>query len=187
MENGWGAVSPTSGFHHAYFNSGGGYCTFNGLMVAAMYLIDTYEYLTVGILDLDQHWGDGTEDIMSTLGLWGGVRQFHPSRVESMTAPQFLAALGDIISSTFDDCDIVLYQAGADPHVNDPLGGWMTTEELMLRDTIVFQTLKDLKIPVAWNLAGGYQRDSSGTIQPVLDIHNNTMKAFVEVHIGETE
>ena len=26
---------------------------------------------------------------------------------------------------------LVLYQAGADPHVNDPLGGFLTTEEMM--------------------------------------------------------
>lgn len=181
LENGWGAVSPTSGFHHAHFDFGSGFCTFNGLMVTAIDLIDAYAHpLTVGILDLDQHWGDGTEDIICTL--WANVRQFHPSRVEFMQAPKFLSVLGEIISSTFDDCDIVLYQAGADPHVNDPLGGWMTTEELLLRDRIVFETLLDLKIPVAWNLAGGYQRDDNGGIQPVLDIHNNTMKAFVETH-----
>jgi acetoin utilization deacetylase AcuC-like enzyme len=29
------ACSPTSGFHHAKYASGGGFCTFNGLMLAA--------------------------------------------------------------------------------------------------------------------------------------------------------
>lgn len=183
LENGWGAVSPTSGFHHAHFDFGGGFCTFNGLMVAAIALIDAHAHpLTVGILDLDQHWGDGTEDILNVRGLWANVRQFHPSRVEFMQAPKFLSVLGDIISSTFDDCDIVLYQAGADPHVNDPLGGWMTTEELRLRDRIVFETLRDMNIPVAWNLAGGYQRDENGGIKPVLDIHTNTMIEFIAAH-----
>jgi hypothetical protein len=35
-------------------------------------------------------------------------------------------------------------------------------------------------IPVAWNLAGGYQRDAAGTIRPVLTIHDNTLHAFAE-------
>jgi len=35
-------------------------------------------------------------------------------------------------------------------------------------------------IPVAWNLAGGYQRDATGTIRPVLTIHDNTLHAFAE-------
>ena len=30
-------------------------------------------------------------------------------------------------------------------------------------------------LPVAWNLAGGYQRDATGGIRPVLDIHDNTL------------
>lgn len=30
------AVSPTSGFHHACYGFGGGFCTFNGLMAAAV-------------------------------------------------------------------------------------------------------------------------------------------------------
>ena len=29
-------------------------------------------------------------------------------------------------------------------------------------------------IPIAWNLAGGYQRDAEGSISPVLDIHRTT-------------
>jgi hypothetical protein len=34
------------------------------------------------------------------------------------------------------DCDVLLYQAGADPHINDPLGGWLTTAQLRERDRI---------------------------------------------------
>jgi acetoin utilization deacetylase AcuC-like enzyme len=32
------SVSPTSGFHHAAYDRGGGFCTFNGLLVAALAL-----------------------------------------------------------------------------------------------------------------------------------------------------
>ena len=55
-------------------------------------------------------------------------------------------------------CDLILYQAGADPHIDDPLGGWLTTKQLQQRDKRVFSASAEWKIPVAWNLAGGYQR-----------------------------
>ena len=38
LSNGLVACSPTSGFHHAGYESGYGYCTFNGLMVCALAL-----------------------------------------------------------------------------------------------------------------------------------------------------
>ena len=96
-------------------------------------------------------------------------------------AEAFLAAIAKILER-FAGCDLVLYQAGADPHIDDPLGGWLTTEQLYRRDRAVFEGLQRLGIPVAWNLAGGYQRDEDGGIRPVLDIHDNTLVAFVEAH-----
>ena len=80
----------------------------------------------------------------------------------------------------FADCDLVLYQAGADPHINDPLGGWLTTEQLARRDQLVFAGLRQRRIPVAWVLAGGYQRDVAGSLRPVLEIHDNTLHAFAK-------
>ena len=56
--------SPTSGFHHAGYAHGGGYCTFNGLMVAAAKFIQAHPGAKVGILDCDFHYGDGTADIL---------------------------------------------------------------------------------------------------------------------------
>ena len=61
------ACSPTSGFHHAGYESGYGYCTFNGLMVTALALKAEGRVGCVGILDCDQHYGDGTAEIISTL------------------------------------------------------------------------------------------------------------------------
>ena len=67
----------------------------------------------------------------------------------------------------------MLYQAGADCHVDDPLGGWLTTEQMLRRDEMVFAGLAALRVPVAWNLAGGYQTP----IRKVLELHDNTMGA----------
>ncbi|OZB47637.1 MAG: hypothetical protein B7X60_05745 [Polynucleobacter sp. 39-45-136] len=79
-------------------------------------------------------------------------------------------------------CDVILYQAGADPHINDPLGSWLTTAQLFERDLLVFQAAAELGIPVAWNLAGGYQTP----LRRVLEIHDNTMRACAGAHLETT-
>ena len=182
LANGRVAVAPCSGFHHAGYDYGGGFCTFNGLMVAAMTLLDESLVDRIGILDLDQHWGDGTQDIIKRLGVKGKIRHYHPTLDfrGNYDAERFLNSLPKILTG-FSDCYVVLYQAGADPHVADPYGGWLTTAELRSRDGIVFEQLANSGTPVAWNLAGGYQRDKDGSIRPVIEIHENTMKECVRV------
>jgi len=181
VTTGEAAISPTSGFHHARYGDGGGFCTFNGLVIAAQILRRDGLANRVGILDLDQHYGDGTVDIVKKLGLdyiehytYGGY-SITPENAEA-----WLRSLPDIVKS-FKDCDVVLFQAGADSHIDDPLGGSFTTDQMRRRDRIVFETLKNLGVPVAWNLAGGYQ----DPIEKVLEIHNNTAIQCVEIYEEE--
>ncbi len=184
MSNGAVAVAPCSGFHHAGWKVVGGFCTFNGLMVTALVLKRAGAIKRAGILDLDQHWGDGTQDIIQRTGSEDWVVHYSPTqqRWGCENADEFVAALPEILQR-FEGCDLVLFQAGADPHVDDPLGGWLTTEQLRMRDGTVFRTLQSKGIPVAWNLAGGYQRDASGGIRPVLDIHDNTLRECAAVYL----
>ncbi|MBP8029719.1 MAG: hypothetical protein KAY78_00985 [Pseudomonadales bacterium] len=181
LSNQCGAIAPCSGFHHAGYDFAGGYCTFNGLMVTAAVLLAEGKVGKIGILDCDQHWGNGTQDIIDRMSLSDRVVHYTPCNTygRAEKAEAFLAALPQLLT-TFADCDLVLYQAGADPHINDPLGGWLTTAQLYQRDVRVFQSLRNMGLPVAWNLAGGYQRDAAGTICPVLTIHDNTLRAFAE-------
>lgn len=181
LANQRGAIAPCSGFHHAGYDFAGGFCTFNGLMVTAAVLQAEGKLSKIGILDCDQHWGNGTQDIIDCLHLGDRVVHYTPCRAfgRPERAEAFLAMLPQLLT-TFADCDLVLYQAGADPHIDDPLGGWLTTEQLYRRDVCVFDGLRKMCVPVAWNLAGGYQRDAAGTIRPVLTIHDNTLHAFAE-------
>ena len=173
--NGIGAVSPTSGFHHAGYDFNGGFCTFNGLMIAAIPLLK--DGWKVGILDCDMHYGNGTEDIASHFKLPRRKLPRHSQgSLEDFEVEPWLKTLPAFIAHQFANCDVVLYQAGADPHVDDPLGGWLTTEQLFERDRIVFNTLRGLRIPCAFDLAGGYNPDFS----KVIEIHLNTMVAFSE-------
>ena len=177
LNNGLVACSPTSGFHHAGYESAFGYCTFNGLMVTALALKAEGKVGRVGILDCDQHYGDGTAEIMAALHIdW--IRHVSQEHWSPGDAKPFIDILPEVVRS-FADCDLLIYQAGADPHISDPLGGFLSTEELCERDRIVFSVAKSIGIPVVWNLAGGYQEPLSR----VLEIHRNTMIACVAAYV----
>lgn len=183
--NGGVACAPMSGFHHARHAQSAGFCTFNGLVVAARWLQQRGYARRIGILDLDQHYGDGTDDIIARLKLQNDIEHYTAGQVEHtrQQAGAFLRKLPSLMQR-FQGCTVLLYQAGADPHVADPLGGWMTDEQLAERDRIVFETAREMRLPLAWDLAGGYQRDAHGSIEPVLRIHRNTMAACIKAYIG---
>jgi acetoin utilization deacetylase AcuC-like enzyme len=172
------ACAPVSGFHHAHYDSAGGYCTFNGLVVTSQMLLAADAVERVLILDCDMHYGDGTDEILERLRLTQSItnetfgRWFHEPR----QADAYLERLREAVSR-FDLFDLVLYQAGADVHVDDPLGGVLSTEQMIERDSMVFSAAKASGIPIAWNLAGGYQEPLS----KVITLHVNTMRECVRV------
>lgn len=169
------AVAPVSGFHHACYANGGGFCTFNGLIVAAQALRVEDGVARVGILDFDLHYGDGTDEIRERLDLdWITHYTAGLDYNDADQAPGFLARIDGFVQR-FAGCDVLLYQAGADPHVDDPMCGWLTDAQLAERDARVFAACARRGLPVAWNLAGGYQTP----LRKVLDIHDATMRACV--------
>ncbi len=181
------AASLSSGFHHAGYACCQGFCTFNGLMVAAAALLEEGHVQRIAIVDADMHIGDGTDDILTmfpelnaqilhvSLGRKYRRREHAPAYLETMRR------LEEVFRN--DRPDVILYQAGADPHVNDPLGGILTSAELLERDHILFRIAHDQGIPVAWNLAGGYQRTEAGGIDPVVELHLATFEEAVRVYL----
>lgn len=177
------AFSPTSGFHHAGFEYCSGFCTFNGLMVTAIRMLQRHPKRRILILDYDQHYGDGTEDIIVHESLHEQVRHITSGKSYT-TGAQGLHVLKTELANV-KDFDLVLFQAGADIHVDDPLGGKMTTEQMRQRDEMVFTACKEAGVPLVWNLAGGYQRDAAGTIEPVLALHRQTMIECIKQYGGD--
>lgn len=177
--------SPTSGFHHAGYGTAAGYCTFNGLMVTALALKDAGLVNRVAILDCDAHYGNGTDHIIRRLGIdWiehhtQGLRFYSANDAGDGQYERWLA---QAIEKCLD-CDLVLFQAGADPHIDDPLGGILTTAQMNARDRMVFEKLGHL--PLVWNLAGGYQvvagKTGAGEIEPVLALHRETARLHCEM------
>lgn len=172
---GYSTCAPVSGFHHAGWDFGGGFCTFNGLALAAT--VARGFGLQPGIVDLDMHYGNGTVSILTKLGIediphytFGGTTYAGRGKGDA-----FVKMLPRVLARAFGKCKILLYQAGADPHVDDPLGGALTTEQMKERDEIVFRFAKEQKIPVVWCLAGGYQPD----LKKVLALHEQTYNAWL--------
>jgi acetoin utilization deacetylase AcuC-like enzyme len=173
------ACAPVSGFHHANYDTGGGFCTFNGLVVTAQKLIADAGLQHVLILDCDMHYGDGTDQIIEKRGLSARIQNDSFGRWfdTPSDAPAYLEKLRDT-AETFDHYDLVLYQAGADVHIDDPLGGVLTTAQMLERDRIVFEAARRAAVPIAWNLAGGYQKPLSR----VIELHVNTMRVCARAY-----
>jgi len=73
---------------------------------------------------------------------------------------------------------LVLYVAGADPYLEDQLGGLsLTLEGLVERDRLVIRTSLMQGIPVAVVLAGGYAQ----SVEDTITIHLNTATVAREV------
>jgi len=170
LEHGGAVCSPTSGFHHACYDYPQGFCTFNGLMVAALLL----QPRRVAILDCDYHYGNGTDDIIRKLDV-NSVSHYTTGARKCQDPDLFLEELPTILGDLGGE--LLIYQAGADAHLWDPLGGWMTSVQMRRRDRIVFEHCKARSLPVVWNLAGGYQED----FQAVLDLHHATLEECLSV------
>lgn len=69
--------------------------------------------------------------------------------------------------------DLVVYLAGADPHEGDRLGRMaLTFDALARRDVMVIEACREVGIPVAITIAGGYGRDIDDTVR----VHLNTIR-----------
>lgn len=171
------SFSPTSGAHHACYSNGGGYCTFNFLVMAAIKAHQAGA-TNVGILDLDCHHGNGTVDIIKHLGLdYIENYSFGDECLKrGKLAEEWVTRIPDIIGE-FSGVDLLIYNAGVDPHIDDPLGGILTSRQLAERDLLVFKTSRLLGLKVCVSLAGGYQVDVNGNIFKLLGLHNQTFKA----------
>ena len=167
--------SPSSGFHHAKYTEAANYCTFNGLVIAALKAIKLCRLSRVGILDLDWHAGDGTQDILNELSLHDQIVHCSSGMQWPKRVSDYFEWLESAIEKLSESVELVLFQAGADAHRNDPLGGLLSTEEMRERDELAFSLFTKHGIPMAWNLAGGYQRDAEGRMTKVLELHRLTM------------
>jgi acetoin utilization deacetylase AcuC-like enzyme len=170
------ACNTAGGSHHARYEHGAGFCTFNDVAVAALVLIAEGLASNILIVDLDVHQGDGTADILAreprafTFSMHG-ERNYPARKIASdldVALPDgtgdaaYLGRLGEILPvlSRAAAWDIVLYNAGVDPHAEDRLGRLALSDGgLRARDRMTIGHFRERGIPVCGVIGGGYSRD----------------------------
>lgn len=175
MTHGYAANS-AAGSHHALHATGAGYCVFNDLAVASNRLVAEGHAGRILIVDCDVHQGDGTasltagrEDIF-TFSMHADknfpVRKARSSRdialPDGLGDADYLAVLERHLPAILDEFspDLVLYQAGVDPHRDDRLGRLSLSDDgLVARDRYVVREARKRGLPIASALGGGYGND----------------------------
>ena len=187
------AANSAAGSHHALHDTGAGYCVFNDLAVAAHRLIAEGDAARILIVDLDVHQGDGTasltalrEDIF-TLSIHA-EKNFPVRKARStldINLPDgvdddgYMEALDRHLPQVISEFapDMVLYQAGVDPHEGDKLGRLALSDDgLERRDRFVVAQARQCGLPIASALGGGYGEDQ----RAVARRHANSMLTMAE-------
>ena len=165
------------GTHHSHYNFGSGYCVFNDLAYSSTYLISQGLVKRILILDCDVHQGDGTARILEkndkvfTCSIH--CKNNFPARKaksdldveleDNLDSGQYLEILKKTLFESTKNFkpDLVLYDAGVDVHVNDELGKLQVDDSgLLERDETVLKYFKNLSIPIATVIGGGYSKDN---------------------------
>jgi acetoin utilization deacetylase AcuC-like enzyme len=170
------------GTHHAFPSHGEGFCVFNDVAIAIRALQRDRLIERAAVIDLDVHQGNGThavfadDDRVFTFSMHGGRNYpFHKvaGDLDIELADQtgddaYLALLADALPRVIDAArpDLVIYLAGADPHEHDRLGRLsLTFDGLARRDSMVLDQCREVGIPVAVTIAGGYGNPIDDTVQ----------------------
>ena len=185
--------SLSCGLHHARRARGAGFCTFNGLALAASSVLADGAKRVL-ILDLDAHGGGGTNNIISgdprivhldvTTNLFDRYSSVAPSAYNYVgTAENYLPAVSRrlravLVHGPFDLC---IYNAGVDCHEDDPCGGLagITTDLLREREEMVFRWGCENGIAVSFVLAGGYPGEGHSE-STVVALHRQTVQAALK-------
>ncbi len=173
------------GYHHAMSFGGRGFCMLNDVVITARWLQHLGLARKIWIIDVDAHKGDGTaeltfgDDSIRTLSIhmekgWpldSGTSQepwFISSDVEIGIAAGeenfYLKKLEEGLHSLKkldqEYPDLAIVVQGSDPYEKDqlPSSGLLklSKEEMLQRDLLVYNFLKERKISQTYVMAGGY-------------------------------
>ena len=141
FKNAFCAVRPPG--HHAEKDKAMGFCIYNNVAVGANYLIEKYKYNKVAIIDFDVHHGNGTQDIFynnekvlyisthqypyypgsgseNEKGKFNNV--FNIPLEAGTTAEEYLNAYEHVLKKLKEfKPEFLLFSAGFDAHIDDPL------------------------------------------------------------------
>jgi acetoin utilization deacetylase AcuC-like enzyme len=149
FKNAFCAVRPPG--HHAEKEKAMGFCIFNNVAVGANYLIEKYKYNKIAIIDFDVHHGNGTQDIFydneKVLFISTHQYPYYPGSgsekekgnfnnvlnipLEAGTsAEKYLNAFENVLNKVREfKPEFLLFSAGFDAHIDDPLAQLQLSSE----------------------------------------------------------
>jgi histone deacetylase 11 len=171
------AINLGGGYHHASADRGGGFSVYADIPLAVQTLHDEGKIGTVLVVDLDAHQGNGTA---ATFRNWSWAKildlyeeGIYPVPKEPEDFPlavgpglkgrDYIWMVEDALINALDTVqpDLVVYNAGSDPFIDDPLASYRLTKgDLAERDLLVVSLVRERSIPVAMVLSGGYSSES---------------------------
>ena len=180
------------GTHHAHPGFGSGFCIFNDVAITARVLLERGEVRRILVVDLDVHQGDGTAACFQTdarvITLSVHAASNFPLRKvasdidiplpDATEDDAYVEAIGDRLPQVLDQHqpDLVLFNAGVDPHRDDRLGRLELSDAgLLMRDRLVLDASLRRSIPVATVIGGGYD-----ALEPLVKRHAIVVRAAVE-------
>lgn len=181
------AGSLSSGLHHASRKKGKGFCTFNGLAVAARQAVEMEESRVL-ILDFDAHAGGGTWDIINEYlpsvvqvdVTCAAFDTYEPEGESSITytghqdyRDQIRNALR--YASNLDAFDFIIYNGGM-----DPINSGVSLSDIIWREKAVSDFIGDT--PAVFALAGGYTWGNR-TMEDVVEWHRITIETWASTGI----
>ena len=188
------AMNLAGGTHHAFADHGEGFCVFNDVAIAIRVLRAEGLIRRAAVLDLDVHQGNGThalfagDDTVFTFSMHGG-RNYPFEKVagtldveleDGTGDAEYLRLLVELLPGVLHAAapDLVFYLAGADPHEGDRLGRMkLTFAGLERRDAVVLQGCREVGLPVAVMIAGGYGR----RIEDTVSVHAATARIVAAI------
>jgi acetoin utilization deacetylase AcuC-like enzyme len=176
------AMNIAGGTHHAFSSKAEGFCLMNDQAIAARWLISEEKVNRVLIIDLDVHQGNGTAEIFGeepnvfTFSMHG--RNNYPMRKEhsdldveledGIRDKDYLVTLEQSLDRILSDFhpEFVFYQCGVDILETDKLGKLaVSMDGIKKRDELVFQTVRQLGVPVVCSMGGGYSADTRQIVE----------------------
>lgn len=188
------AMNIAGGTHHAFTNSGEGFCLLNDQAIGARYLQQKGLAKKILIVDLDVHQGNGTAEIFRgvdsvfTFSMHGKTNYpFHKEQSDldipldnDTTDETYLSILKHTLSQLIKEQqpDFIYYLSGVDILTSDKLGKLsVSLAGCKERDRFVLQSCKDHKIPVMCSMGGGYSKD----IKIIVEAHANTFRLAQDI------
>jgi acetoin utilization deacetylase AcuC-like enzyme len=182
------------GTHHAFSDRGEGFCLLNDQVIAAKWLLNHQKVNQILIIDLDVHQGNGTASLLKneervfTFSMHGENNYPMQKELSDLDVPlkdgindkEYLYLLEksiDLILNKFNP-QFIFYQCGVDILETDKLGKLgVTMQGCSQRDSIVFETAKQLNVPIVCSMGGGY----SPKIKNIVDAHANTYRNALNI------